>query len=339
MNRYRRNNFHQWLIALVAATIGIITIAPLLALLVREGANLDELIAPTRVAQIARTRTIAARKPQPTFTPTPVPPTAAPLPVMPNAINGIRLDKIIVLSDAVREHIRDIYSQGQSLGRNPHAFSKVGDSTMVYPPFMQVFDSDDYNLAAYARLQTTIDYHAGSFERISAAVKKGMHTWTQFDATWAPPDSCQPGEAPLYCELRLQNPSLAFIRLGANDTTEPGLFKKNLTRIVQYCLDRGIIPVVGTKPDRYEGPSNTINNLVRQVAAQFAIPLWDYDVIVGTIPGRGLEKDQIHMRGGGTRNFASARAFQSGDSVEDLTALLMLDAIHRELLGPGLASR
>ena len=93
----------------------------------------------------------------------------------------------------------------------------------------------------------------------------------------------------------------------------------------------GIIPVLGTKPDHQEGPANTINKLIAQTAANNRIPLWNYDLVAGTVPGRGLVSDNIHMRGGGTHNYALGEAFQEGDSLEDLTALLMLDAINRGL--------
>lgn len=339
MNRPARKKVRRWLLALLGAALGILVLAPVFALYLGGNSNLEELVKPpTRVARV--TRVITNAPPPTAVVPTPgtAGPTPTALPPLPGAINGIPVDRIVVLSDAVREHIRDIYAQGQAQGRNSRAFSKVGDSTMVYPPFMAVFDEGHYRLGTFARLQATIDYHAGSFARISAAVKKGMHTWTQFSPDWAP-DHCQPDEAPLACELRLQNPSVAFIRLGANDTSDPPLFRANLRRIVLYCLERGIIPVLGTKPDRHEGPANTINNLIRQTASGFNIPLWDYDLIVGTVPGRGLESDLIHMRGGSTRNFGSPAAFAGGDSIEDLTALLMLDAIHREVIGGSLASR
>jgi hypothetical protein len=235
------------------------------------------------------------------------------------------------LSDDTRVHIRDIYALGQSLGRNPRAVSKVGDSTMVYPPFLATFDRRNYRLGKFGYLQETIDYHAGSFGRASVAVKKGMHTWSQFEPTWNIPELCNADEGPLGCELRMHNPAIAVIRLGANDTEFPSLFEKNLAAIVQYCLARGIIPVLGTKPDRYEGESNLINNLIRKTASAYRIPLWDYDLIAGTIPGRGLEPDGLHMLGGGTRDFSSGSAMQAGDALEDLTALMVLDAIRREL--------
>ncbi len=270
----------------------------------------------------------ATPKPAPTFTPT-----VARILQPGNAINSVPLSRSVVMPDSVKQRSREIYSKGRALGRNPRAFSKVGDSTMAYPPFLNAFDdASSYRLGAYAYLQGTIERFSGSFGRTSAAVKKGMHTWTEFDPTWVNSDQCQADEGPLACELRLNNPSVAIIRLGANDVPEPGGFNEQLRRIVEYCIARGIIPVLGTKPDRQEGPANTINKLIVQIASAYRIPLWDYDAIVVTVPGRGLEQDQIHMRGGGTHDYTSAAAFRSGDSLEDLTALMMLDALNREVM-------
>lgn len=243
-------------------------------------------------------------------------------------INGIPLNRIVVMPDAVRQHVREIYAAGQSLGRNPHAFSKVGDSTMVYPPFLAAF-AGSYKLGPYASLQQTISLYPGSFARASIAAKKGMHTWTEFDPTWVDSPLCQPAEGPLACEFRLNNPSVAIIRLGANDTSAPELFDEQLRKIIDTSLASGIIPVLGTKPDRLEGSQNTLNKMIAQASRDYVIPLWDYDAIVATIPGKGLEKDGVHFRGGGTHDYTSAKAFAAGDSLEDLTGLMMLDAIQR----------
>ena len=275
----------------------------------------------------------------PTAPATPTP-SASPTPTLvpasranpPGGINGLALSQIVVLPPTTVQHLLQIYAKGQSLGRNPRAFSKVGDSTMVYPPFLAAFDDPpSYKLAAYASLQPTIARFAGSFGRESAAVKKGMHTWTEFDPSWVALDQCRSNESPLGCEFRLNNPSIAIIRLGANDVPEPQVFAQDLTQIVQYCIANGVIPVLGTKPDRQEGPANTINKLIAQVAASNRVPLWNYDLVAGTVAGRGLVADEVHMRGGGTHDYSSAAAFQEGDSLEDLTALLMLDAISRNL--------
>ena len=236
-----------------------------------------------------------------------------------------------------RQHLREIYAQGKALGRNPRAFSKIGDSTMVYPPFLEAFGSAGaFNLGPYAGLQPTIDYYqaTASYARNSLAVAKGMHTWSEFDPTWADASACGTGEAPLACEVRRHNPSVALIRLGANDALTPQLFDEQMRRIIEFCLERGIIPVLGTKPDRIEGPDNTINNRIIQMAAEYRIPLWDYDRVAGTVPGRGLLDDQLHMAGEGPHDYAAIAAFAAGDSLQDLTALMMLDAIRREIAAP-----
>ena len=314
-------------------------------LLVRFGDVLGETTTAQDAASIGRTIIYEIIVPNPAnntpavSSPTPTP-VKTPVPTLPpvsragpsGGINGLALGQIVVLPTSTAQHILQIYAKGQSLGRNPRAFSKIGDSTMVYPPFLAAFDSPaSYKLGAYASLQPTIARFAGSFGRESAAVKKGMHTWTEFDPTWVAIDQCRPNESPLDCEFRLNNPSIAIIRLGANDVPEPQVFAQDLTRIVQYCISNGVIPVLGTKPDHQEGAANTINQLTAQIAANNRIPLWNYDLVAGTVPGRGLVSDNVHMRGGGTHDYTSSIAFQEGDSLEDLTALLMLDAINRNL--------
>ncbi len=238
------------------------------------------------------------------------------------------------MSDVVRLHVRTIFSDGQSLGRNPRRLSKVGDSTMAYPPFLAAFDGRAYKLGSYAYLQPAIERFLGSFARESIAVRVGMHTWSEFDPKWANSTVCREGEGPLVCELRLNNPSVVFIRLGANDVSSPASFEQQLRRILDTCLAKGIIPILGTKPDRLEGEANTLNEIVRRTASSYRVPLWDYDWVAGTVPGRGLEKDRVHMRGGGTHDYLSPKAFQSGDSLEDLTALMMLDAVRQEMIPP-----
>jgi hypothetical protein len=244
------------------------------------------------------------------------------------SLNGVPISSIVLMPDAVRENIRSIYERGQALGRNPRAFSKVGDSTMVWPPFLTVFaDVRGYALGPYADLQTTISYYAGSFGRESIAVLAGMHTWTEFDATWTKSTQCKAGETPLVCELRVHNPSVAVIRLGTNDALEPAAYEQNMRRIIEYCLANGIIPALGSKPDRVEGPANTINQITLRLAETYKIPFWDYDLIAETVPGKGLQADGMHYIAGGPRDYRSAATYGFADSLEDLTGLMLLDTI------------
>lgn len=337
MKSNARHNFYRTLVAILAALIALLVVVPLVYDIANVRTNLEEIVAPTQAAEMRRkTRTARISTPKAvsesaTPAPTPAPPTPAPPQPTAASLNGIPIQRLLVLPDATRAHVRDIFAQGQAQGRNARAFSKVGDSTMVYPPFMAAFDRRVYRLGKFAYLQPTIDHYAGAMGRSSVAVKKGMHTWSQFDPAWAVPELCAPNEGPLACEIRLNNPAVAIIRLGANDTEFPYEFERNLGAIVLYCLDHGIIPVLGTKPDHQEGDSNLLNNIVRKTASAYNVPLWDYDRIAGTVPGRGLEPDLIHMQGGGTRDYTLPAAMRAGDSLEDLSALMMLDTLRREL--------
>jgi hypothetical protein len=244
-------------------------------------------------------------------------------------INGVPIEQIIVMSDAARQNVREILAKAQARGRNLHAFAKIGDSTMVWPPLLAVFDNKGaYKLGDYASLQPAVDYYAGFFARDSIATKRGMHSWSAFDATWSDPILCLAGEGPLACEIRVSNPSVALIRLGANDSDAPDEFDPAMRRIIEYCLANAVVPVVGTKPDQSEGSQNTINYVVRALALQYKIPLWDYELVAKTVPNRGLE-DAVHMQLGDTHDFTLAKAFQEGDPLEDLTALMMLDAVRQ----------
>ncbi|WP_374687903.1 hypothetical protein, partial [Promineifilum sp.] len=90
----------------------------------------------------------------------------------------------------------------------------------------------------------------------------------------------------------------------------------------------GVLPVIGTKGDRHEG-SNENNDILRRIAADYRIPLWDYDVVAGTLPGRGLDVDAAHMLTFFAHDYADPTAFTRGHAMHNLTALMMLDALWR----------
>ncbi len=271
-------------------------------------------------------------------------PTRAPIPTSAPAvtlltwdaatINGLPPETIIVMPEGVQQHVREIYAYGQTLGNNPRAFSKLGDSTIEYPYFLARFDEGPYNLGAYGYLEPVIDYFAGSFARQSVAIRRGLHTWSVLDPMWSPRPTCMPGEHMLACEFRLQRPSLLFIRLGSNDTGIPDATDENFREIVQFALDNGVIPILGTKADRHDGPENINNHIMRQVAADFQIPLMDYDLVAGTVPGRGLDLDNVHMTTFYAHDYTQPTAFQRGHSLHNLTALIALDRIWRVLIPP-----
>ncbi len=104
-----------------------------------------------------------------------------------------------------------------------------------------------------------------------------------------------------------------------------------MRQAVQYAIDNGVIPIIGTKADRFEG-SNQNNEILREIAADFQIPLWEYDVVAGTMDGRGLDVDSVHMTTYYPHDYTQPEAYQRGHSMHNLTALMMLDTIWKEVI-------
>lgn len=272
-----------------------------------------------------------ALTPTPTlFFPTPVLVTTIPEPVVPIniSINGLSAVEFVVMPPAVIENIWAIFGQGIRLGRNPRAFSKLGDSTIENPFFMSRFDEGGYHLGEYGYLEPTLNYFRGSFSRTSIAVKRGLRVASVFDPFWTENPLCRSDEGVLPCEIRIHNPAVIFIRLGSNDTGRAELIQENFRNIVQYCIQQGVIPILGTKADRHEG-SDLNNQIMRQVAKEFSIPLWDWDLLSATVPGRGLWSDNVHLTTFSAYDWRQSLGFKTGYGVHNLSAIIALDAVRR----------
>jgi len=262
--------------------------------------------------------------------PTQVGPTPElPMAIDPAVVNGIPVSDIVVVTDEVAANMRTIYARGQGLGRNGQAFSKLGDSLIATPSFMTHFDTGRYDLGAYAHLQPAIDYFGGSYERYGVALRPGLHAWGVFDPLWANKDWCLANEDLLNCEIRLNNPGVLLILLGTNDAGNPPGFDYNMRKVVEFTIENGIIPVIVTKADRFEGPENINNEILRQIAADFRVPLWDFDLVAGTLPGRGLTDDQVHLTVFPENDYTLPEAYQTGLGLHNLTGLMALEAVRQ----------
>ena len=267
-------------------------------------------------------------------------PAAAPPPLQPpTGVNGIPFADFVVMPEGVARHVREIFAAGQAMGKDPRAFSKLGDSTIETPYFLDRFEEPGrYNLGDYAYLQPMIDYYAGSFARSSLAVRRGMRAATALDPLWADGSACYSNESPLACEIRIQRPSLVFIRLGSNEGNSES-FGKYLRQVVELCIAEGVVPILGTKADRREGADNAHNNVIRQVAADYAVPLWDFDLVAQTIPGNGLGNDGVHLTSFYAHDYTQPEALSRGYGVHNLTALIALDEVWRTLASDALNGR
>lgn len=258
-----------------------------------------------------------------------------PPPADAGAVNGVPLQEIVIMPAAVRENVRRIFLEGQAMGRNPNAFSKLGDSVTLTDHYLTRFDSGHYNLGPYAYLQPAIDYYAGSFARYGVATKIGLHAWSIFDPLWADKEWCLAEETMVTCEIRLHNPSVLLVKIGSNDSGAASYFEENLRQLLEYAISNGVIPILGTKADRFEGPDDRNNRIIRQLAGEYAVPLWDYDRVAGTLPRRGLSGDDVHMTMADADDYTDPETFERGYPVSDLTALMTLNEVMREVTGAG----
>lgn len=257
-------------------------------------------------------------------------PTLAP---PPDRVNDLPFDSFVGMNAGVIDHVREIFAKGQTLGRNPAAFSKAGDSTIESPYFLGRFDGSPYNLGEYRYLQAVIDHFAGSYGRKSLAVRVGQHSWTLLNPAWADKKLCNADETPLACELRQNNPSVVILRLGANDSGVTKLFEKSMRAVVEYAIEQGVIPVLSTKPDQRKG-TEQVNEILRQIATDYKIPLWDFARVAETLPGRGLGPDGVHLTGFYQHDYTLPQALQRGHGAQNLTALIVLDQIWRVVEKP-----
>ena len=254
---------------------------------------------------------------------------APPLPPLPATLNDLPLSNFVVLPAPVAAHVRDIFARGQVAGRDQHAFAKIGDSSIADGFFLTRFDGPDYNLGPYAILEATLAYFAGSFGRDSVTVRQGMHSWSVLDPFWADRARCEAGETPLACEIRLLNPALAIIRLGTNDVNTPDYYEENMRLIVESLLALDIVPILGTKADQIDGPGGPNNGIVRRLAEEYQLPLWDFELVAATLPGRGLAPDGVHLTTFYPHDYDQPEAMQRGHALQNLSALLLLESVRR----------
>ncbi len=258
--------------------------------------------------------------------------TPSPTPPPPDNVNGIQLDQFVIMPPAVQERVKQIFAKGQTLGSNPRRFTRVGDSIIEHPHYMVKFDTPDYNLGQYAYLQDVLDYYHGSYGRDSLAVRRGLHSWSWANPTWADKDQCLPDEGPVACEYRVFKPSVSFIVLGSNDVGVPDYFRKSMEELVQFAIDQGVVPIIVTKADRHEGDSNINNIILKETAAKFNVPLLDFDAVAGTMPNRGIDPtDGTHLAFYYAHDYSVPVAFTKGHAVHDLTSVIMLDKLWRVL--------
>ncbi|MEZ4519348.1 MAG: hypothetical protein R3C44_21825 [Chloroflexota bacterium] len=98
------------------------------------------------------------------------------------------------------------------------------------------------------------------------------------------------------CEIRQHNPSVLIVRLGTNDNGTDDAFERAIRHTIEYSMDEGIIPVLSTKADRFEGTDNRNNKKQKSGASRrpnIIFPLWDFDIRYTARSWSG--NDNVHL--------------------------------------------
>lgn len=227
----------------------------------------------------------------------------------------------------ISERARSIFEAGLARGNDPNRFSKIGDSETFTSWFMAPFDQTppNYRLGPYSHLEAVIEHFSGSYSRRSVAARQGFNAASVFAPLWADPVLCLASETPLACEFRLHKPSYVFILLGTNDIYHLDEFEDQMRLILEYSIDQGVLPILGTKADNLEG-DGSINRTLYNLALEYDIPLWNFWAAVQDLPQAGLDEDQAHLTFG-YNHFDDPTAMLHAWPVRNLTALQVLDIV------------
>jgi hypothetical protein len=229
----------------------------------------------------------------------------------------------------VRQTARELYQRGQADGKNPHAFSKIGDGEIAAEWFFTAFGlgQDYYDLGSYQNLMPVIDQFDGSFGRLGMSARRGFNTARILDPSESDHKICEAGESPLTCELRLQQPAFAILSLGTNQIWQPEEFEEGMRQILDILLSQNVVPILSTKGDNLEG-DHRINRTIACLAQEYDLPLWNFWSAIQPLPHHGLQSDLEHLTYGIT-DFDDEQAMQSAWTIRNLTALQSLDAVWR----------
>lgn len=266
----------------------------------------------------------AAPQPAATLAPSPtIPPAAPPTPTFDPAA-WTDLPVIPTLSPRAIEIIQN----GLAKGNDAHVFSKVGDCESQASWFLEIFDQGEqhYALGSYeAELNPVIAYYSGSFARPSLAAKQGFTAASLRAPIWANREVCEKNEGALACEYRLNRPIVALVTLGTNDANNPKTFEEHMRKVIEYSIEQGVLPVLGTKADNVE-KDHYINATIAKLGMEYQVPVWNFWAAVQELPHKGLQHDGIHLTYASTR-FDKTSNMKKAWPVRNLNALQILKLV------------
>ncbi|MEE4194414.1 MAG: SGNH/GDSL hydrolase family protein [Anaerolineae bacterium] len=220
--------------------------------------------------------------------------TSTPLPIVLRQVPDDFNWKQLPIQPEINQHAFEIYEHGLSLGRDPTHISVIGDCQAIPFVFLGRYGLSQYTLSGTdTRLESMIDMYRDSFEREGAAVRGGFTAAAVLSPVRADPDQCMPGENPLECEWRINNPSIAFINLETwREEGTVDRYELYLQKIVEFTLAQGTLPIIIMKADKAEAETHVINPAMARVAYQYNVPIINFWQAVQYIENRGIDPDR-----------------------------------------------
>lgn len=262
---------------------------------------------------VEMTQTLTTQ-PQPASSPTPAPTLAdwRDAPITPTAFS----DRVV-----------QIYEEGQRQGRDPHAFSVVGDCQSIPFVFMGPYGRGALEPdPAESQLWKAINTFEPSFKRWSVSARGGFTAASLLNPLQADPELCKPGETPLSCEFRLNNPAYVLITLETwLDPETVDRYEVYLRAIVDFIIERGAVPILLTKADSSEisGNRHIINPVITNVAYEYQLPLVNFWRSAQFLPNYGIDpnREGFHLSQAGynLKNTLALRAlYQAWTTLEGI---------------------
>lgn len=202
--------------------------------------------------------------------------------------------KELPIQPEINAHAFEIYEHGISLGRDPSHISVIGDCQAIPFVFLGRYGISQYTLSGTdTRLEPMIEVFRDSFAREGAAVRGGFTAAAVLSPVRSDPDLCMPGENPLECEWRINNPSIVFINLETwREEGTVDRYETYLQKIVEFALEQGSLPIIIMKADKAEAETHVINPAMARVAYQYDVPIINFWQAVQYIGNRGIDPDR-----------------------------------------------
>ncbi|MCD4754039.1 MAG: SGNH/GDSL hydrolase family protein [Anaerolineaceae bacterium] len=178
----------------------------------------------------------------------------------------------------ISQNALEILRYGLQSGREITHISVIGDCQAIPFVFLGKYGLRQYSLDPVdLRLEKMIAFYRNSFKREGNAVRGGFTAAAVLAPVRADPDNCMLGESPLDCEWRVHNPSITFINLETwREEGTVDRYELYLEKIVEYALERGILPIIIMKADKAESETHVINPAMARVAYKYDIPLVNF---------------------------------------------------------------